>query len=143
MKKITFLLLLTIAFISCTGDDKLKIDSSEIVGAWNWTSTDGGVAFHIHETPESTGKDYQLILNSNNSYSLLENGITVSKGTFELSMRESQLFNKVSEFITFSGNMIEVHGLVLNGMITRTDQNTLNIMDDFPDGIGSTFSKIE
>lgn len=143
MKKFTFLLILAITFISCTADDKLKMDSSEIVGAWNWISTDGGMAFHIHETPESIGKEYQLILKSDNTYSLLENGITISKGTFELSMRESQLFNKVGKFISLSGDMEEAHGLVLNGMITRTDQKTLSITDDFPDGIGSTFSKIE
>lgn len=143
MKKITFLLLLAIVFISCTADDKLKIDSSEIVGVWNWTSTDGGMAFNIHETPESTGNEYQLILNSNYSYSLLENGNTISSGTFELSMRESQLFNRASKFITFSGDIEEADNLVLNGMITRTDQETLTIANDFPDGIGSTFSKIE
>lgn len=143
MKKFTFLLILAITFISCNADDKLKVDSSEIVGAWNWIRTDGGMDSHILETPESTGKEYQLILKSDNTYSLVENGITISNGTFELSMRESQLFNKVGKFITLSGDMEEAHDLVLNGMITRTDQKTLSIADDFHDGIGSTFSKIE
>lgn len=143
MKKLTIFLILAIAFISCTADDKLKTDSSGIVGTWNWTSTDGGIAFHIHETPESLGKEYQLILKSDNSYFLLENGIKISSGSYEISMKESQLFNELSKFITFSEDLEEVHGLVLNGMITLPDQNSLSISNDFPDGLGSMFSKMK
>lgn len=143
MRNISFLFLIAFGILSCSTDGKLPTENSEIVGIWNWKSTDGGFANHIHESPETLGKLYQLTLKSDHSYTIKENGISISKGTFDLSQKESQLFNKVHTFIHFSGDFEGVQGVVLNGMVRRIDQGTLSISDDFHDGIGSTFVRSE
>ncbi|WP_303316594.1 hypothetical protein Q4Q34_07245 [Flavivirga abyssicola] len=143
MKKLIYLFILTLGIISCSSDDKTEIDNSNIIGKWNWTNTDGGIAFHIHETPESLGVTLYLILNRNYSYSILENGTEISNGTYQLIQKESNLTNELETFITYSGNFQQPQGIILSGMINSYDNNKLGISQDFPDGIGSGFEKTD
>ena len=143
MKKIIYIFILTLGIISCSSDDETKIDNSDLIGKWNWTNTDGGIGFHIHETPETTGKIIHLNLNENYEYSVTENGIEISNGIYELIMKESIYSGEMERFIELQTIDQQYLGFVKNGIINIYENEKLNISDNNADGIGSEFVKIE
>ncbi len=143
MKKIIYLFVLTIGIISCSSDDETQISNTDLIGTWNWTNTDGGIGFHIHETPETTGKTNQIILMDNYEFSIIENGSEISNGTYELTMRESISSQEKERFITYSGNFQQPQGVVISGIVRVLENSTLNISDNIHDGIGSLFEKVK
>jgi len=147
MKNLICLLLVTAGMIACSSDnsdDNTRNNNSDLIGQWNWTNTDGGIGFTIHETPESTGTNFQLLLNADFSYSFLENGTEVSKGTFQITLKESNLTNEMENFISYSDSFDQPENIVVLGRIfTLENTNILTIDQDANDGIGSRFEKIE
>lgn len=143
MKKLIYLLILTLGIISCSSDDETKIDNSDLIGKWNWTNTDGGIGFHIHETPETTGKIIHLNLNGNYEYSVTENGTEISNGIYELTMKKSIYSGEMERFIKLQTIDQQYLGFVKNGIINIHQNEILNISDNNADGIGSEFIKIE
>ena len=144
MKKLIYLFILTLGLISCSSDDETKIDNSDIIGKWNWTNTDGGIGNHIHETPTSTNKTIILILEKDYTYSIIKNGIEISTGTYELSMKESIYSQDLEKFISYSDEEIEHLPSVLGGRIIRVyETNKLDVSNNFEDGVGSGYEKIE
>jgi hypothetical protein len=143
MKKIISIFILTLGIISCSSDGETKIDNSDLIGNWNWTNTDGGVGFHIHETPETTGKIIHLNLYENYEFSVTENGIEISNGIYELIMKESIYSGEMERFIELQTNDQPYLGFVKNGIINIYENEKLNISDNNADGIGSEFVKIE
>ncbi len=142
MKKLIYLFILTMGIISCSTDDNIRIDNSDLIGKWNWTNTDGGIAFQIHETPESTGKTIHLSLMENNTYSITENGNEISKGSYELILKKSIYSVELERFIQFPENH-QYTGIVMKGIIKTYESNKLDISDNNYDGIGSRFVRIE
>ncbi|MDP3314061.1 hypothetical protein [Lutibacter sp.] len=128
--------------ISCSSDDNTKIDNSDLVGKWNWTNTDGGIAFHIHETPELTGKIIHLSLMENYTYSITENGNEISNGFYELIIKKSIYSGELERFIQFPENH-QYTGIVMKGIIKTFENIRLDISDNNHDGIGSGFVRIE
>jgi len=143
MKKIIGIFILTLGIMTCSSEDETKIDNSDLVGNWNWTNTDGGVGFHIHETPETTGKTIHLNLNENYEYSVTENGIQTSNGIYELIMKESIYSGEMERFIELQTVSQQYLGFVKNGIINIDENEKLNISDNNVDGIGSEFVKME
>jgi hypothetical protein len=141
VKKI-YIFILTLGIISCSSDDEIGIDNSDLIGNWNWTNTDGGIGFYIHETPESTGKIIHLNLNGNYEYSVTENGIEISSGVYELIMKKSIYSGEMERFIQFPENQ-QYLGIVTQGIIKTYETNKLDISDNNHDGIGSGFIKVE
>ena len=142
MKNIIYLFILTLGFISCSSDNETEINNSDLVGEWNWTNTDGGIAAHIHETPETTGKIIHLNLMRNYEYSVTENGTEISSGIYELNMKKSIYSGEMERFIQFPENQQYI-GIVTRGIISTYENNKLDISDNNYDGIGSGFEKIE
>lgn len=128
--------------VSCSSDTVPEINNSDLIGKWNWTNTDGGIGFHIHETPETTGKIIHLILMQNYNYSITENGNEISNGTYELIMKESIYSGEMGRFIQLSENQ-QYAEIVVGGIIKTYETNKLGISDNNYDGIGSEFLKIE
>jgi hypothetical protein len=143
MKKLIYILIFTLGIISCNSNDGTTINNSDLIGKWNWTNTDGGIAFQIHETPESTGKTIHLTLMSNYNFSIAENGIEISKGTYELAMKESIYSGEMERFITIETIDQQYVGFVKNGIVNIDQNQALQISDNNYDGIGSRFEKIE
>jgi hypothetical protein len=142
MKNIIYLFILTLGIISCSSDNETEINNSDLVGEWNWTNTDGGIAAHIHETPETTGKIIRLNLMGNYEYSVTENGTEISSGIYELNMKKSIYSGEMERFIQFPENQQYI-GIVTRGIIKTYENNKLDISDNNYDGIGSGFEKIE
>jgi len=143
MKNLIYLFILTLGMISCSSDDETKIDNSDLIGNWNWTNTDGGIGFHIHETPETTGKIIHLNLNENYEYSVTENETEISNGIYELIMKKSIYSGEMERFIKLQTIDQQYLGFVKNGIINIDENEKLNISDNNADGIGSEFVRIE
>ena len=126
LKGLLLFLLLT-NFVSCTDKD----DSNSLIGTWSWVSTDGGLAFHIHDTPVSTGKNIDLQITSNGQYFIYTNGIITSKGTYIFSTQKSIVdgTNKKSIIFSVGGEM----------MIDKIDNLNLELSQNAFDGIGSSY----
>lgn len=144
-----FITLVGLLFISCDDQSKDEIAfkesqlliTSDITGTWNWLSTDGGIGFHIHNTPASTGKTITLSISEDYQYEIKENDVSKSKGTYTLILKNSIYSGNPARFIEISDdNYINQH-VVLNGIISIADEQQLNIADNFHDGIASQFSK--
>ena len=143
MKSLIYLFILTLGIISCSSDDETRIDNSDLIGNWNWTNTDGGIGFHIHETPETTGKLIHLNLNENYEYSVTENEAEISNGNYELLMKESIYSGEMERFIKLQTIDQQYLGFVKNGIVKIDQNENLNISDNNVDGIGSKFVRTE
>lgn len=148
MRKNIIFFIFAIGFISCSSNDETKIENSDIIGKWNWISTDGGFAFHIHEKP-TTENTFQLSLMKNYVYSIARNGNEVESGTYELVMKKSIYSGEMERFIICYAknqqlqNIEIVQNVVINGIIKVYETNKLDISDNNYDGIGSGFVKTE
>jgi hypothetical protein len=73
----------SIIIASCSKENKLLTDK-EIVGQWSWEvqHSPGGPA--LATTPQSTGINESIILNSDNSWSKVQNGTVIHSGTFKI-----------------------------------------------------------
>jgi len=142
MKKIVLVFLLTLGFFSCNSNGLIKIDNTDLVGKWNWLATSGGIANQINETPTTTGKNIELKLQKNHDYSIIENGIEIMSGTYDLSMKKSIYSGKMERFIKCSVNK-PLQNVIVSGIIKIYESNRLNISDNFFDGIGSDFEKTQ
>jgi hypothetical protein len=138
MKKIIYLFILTLGIISCNSDDEKVIDNSDLIGKWNWTNTDGGIAYHIHETPNTTGKIINLTLLENDTYSIIENGNEISNGTYEILMRKSIYSGEMERYIIYSEEY-QNQNTVISGIIRILENNSLSIADNNTDGVKSKY----
>lgn len=143
MKKYIYLIILTLGIMSCSSDEEATIDNSDLIGEWNWTATVGGINGDIKETPASIGKTYKMNLNSNYTYSLFEDAVEISSGTYELTMKESIYSGAKERFIAYSDNSQQPQNLVIIGIVKTYEINDLSIFDNNHDGIGSKFEKLE
>jgi hypothetical protein len=143
MIKLIYLLIFTLGISSCSSDDTEKIENTDLIGKWNWTNTDGGIAFHIHETPETTGKIIHLNLMEDYTYSTTVNGSEISKGMYELTLKKSIHSGELERYITLQTIDQLYLGFVKNGIVNVNNNDRLEISDNMYDGIGSQFVRIE
>jgi len=140
MKKMICLFILISGMISCTSDNETEIHNFDLIGKWNWISTDGGIGFHIHETPNSTGKIVELNIKDDNHYAIQENGSEVVNGTYEIVMKASIYSLDIERFIIYSAEY-QNQNTVVSGVIRVLENNKLSISDNNFDGIGSEYIK--
>ena len=128
-------LLITIVMIisitSCSKRaDKPSVEDS-LTGTWEWVSTNGGIANHIHETPASTGENIYLKITTDGNYFRYTNGVLTSNGTYVLLTRKCIHDLTDKTFIDFSSDY--------DFMIERLDKQNLEVSDEAFDGIGSSY----
>ena len=130
-------LLMTVMVIgfttACSKQGKKPIVEENLVGTWQWVRTDGGIAFHIHETPASTGKNIDLIINSDGKYFIYTNGNLTSDGTYALETRKCIHDHAIKTFINFSSD--------LDLMVEIIDEESLEVSDEAHDGLASSYKR--
>lgn len=126
------IIVLTVSITSCSKNaDGAK--SSSIVGSWEWVRTDGGFAYHIHETPVTTGNKIELKMESNHKYFIFTNGILTSQGTYSLETKKCTHDHTDKACINFSVDR--------DMMIERVNKDSLELSDEAYDGIGSLYQR--
>lgn len=105
-----------------------QVDQQQgLAGAWEWKSTDGGLGFHLHETPATTGKSEQLILTNNLRYSRYTNHVVTEEGAYTLTDRTCIHDKKSKTVIQFSGALQDI-------MVESMDRKKLVLSDEHYDG---------
>lgn len=141
MKKVILMSTFIFSLFSCTKEDNLPLNS-DLEGKWNWTSTKGGVGNNIDETPTSTEKTVVLILNKNNTYSILENNSEISNGTYEVKTKKSVYKKDMERFVSYSKN-VQISNVIVSGVFRVQSSGNLSILDNKADGLQSDFKKVE
>lgn len=77
MKQLLFGLFLATLFSACKKDE--AGDISELPGEWRWTSSS---SFGVTTTPQSTGRTFGFIFNTDSTCSRTGNWLTASSGTY-------------------------------------------------------------
>jgi hypothetical protein len=138
MKKLLIIPFLLFLIFSCDKNDVIDNLDYNVIGEWNWIRTDGGMAFHIHETPGAIGKSMQIKLTNDYGFTLTENDNVILNCTYELSLEKSIYSGELEKFIRLSEHY-QNKNIVLNGIVAVISNDTLTISDNTYDGIGSTF----
>ncbi|HUQ96601.1 MAG TPA: hypothetical protein VM010_02980 [Chitinophagaceae bacterium] len=133
LKRVTVVLLVfgatacarkTISAPTNTGNNKLA-------DSWQWLRTDGGLAFHIHNTPLSTGNAVVLKINSDSTYAFYTNNALTEKGTYTLQWHKCIHDGTEKNKLVFSsGNAL---------MIEKMAGDTLTLSDEHHDGLSSQY----
>ncbi|ULQ52721.1 hypothetical protein [Flavihumibacter fluvii] len=118
---------------SCAKQSATLNNEEALVGKWTWVSTDGGIANHIHDTPNSTGKIIEWEINANQTYFIYLNGMIQSKGTYHLTKDKSIKDGEDKSVINFSGGQAY--------MVLQVNKTSLEVTDNYIDGTSSVFSK--
>lgn len=130
-KKILAFTLLFFLIISCAKRED-EAENEQYVGVWNWVSTDGGIA-NEHQTPANTGITRTMDLTVDYHYSIKENGIPVSEGTYSISPGVTNTDHSEKIFINFS-NYPSV-------FVQSVNASDLYLVDDSIDGFNYHYSK--
>ncbi len=142
MKNLLLAISILCMLTGCKSTEDILLEDNMLMGNWSWKSTDGGFGFHIHQTPQSTGKSIQLILMKGNKYTIVENDSEVSSGFYLISTRKSIYTGEPGQYITIL-NPKENLPVVLEGILAIDEASNLAISDNHYDGLGSQFEKVE
>lgn len=141
MRKTILSVLLFTGLISCEKDTNSPQINSGLTGTWQWIRTDGGFAFHIHESPSTTGNTYLLKFIDENKMVIYENNTEILSGDYTIEKEKSIYSGEMEDYIVVTGEY-RIQSIVINGII-MIDQNSLSISDNCYDGIGSSYKRIE
>lgn len=120
---LAFMLMATFT-TSCT---KQVQNGEALAGTWEWKSTDGGLGFHLHLTPASTGQREQLKLTGNLRYFLYINNVMKEEGSYALWDQPCIHDKKKKTVIRFSGALQD-------RMVEKVDREQLVLSDEHYDG---------
>jgi len=133
MKKLVILLFFSfILFVSC--NDKV-LETNEIMGTWNWTSSSGGIA-GVTYTPESTGETMVLEFTPDSIYRVYKNDTLVVETEFSIVISESIYTQDSTKIITFDPGMIP-------RSIVFDSPNDLTLRDEVYDGFISHYRRMK
>jgi hypothetical protein len=118
MNKLAYLIILFLLFSSCKKD----CEDSPVAGQWEWYKATGGIG-NIYQTPQNTGRSWQLILNSDYTFTQTGDLMPTGNGTYTL-----------TEETTLPGWKRTLVNINLNGMIhtysyTMVSQDSLRLDD--------------
>ncbi|GLB47793.1 hypothetical protein [Neptunitalea lumnitzerae] len=133
MKKITTLLLIILVFISCSndGEDTLLLDSSSLVGTYEWIVTQGGSGY-IYNTPDNSNSTGSLTITSN-TVTFIFNGEVTIQGNYHLEVKNSDLLNEaMSAMVLDNGTYY----------LIDYDENSIILIEDVPNGFSYGYVKL-
>lgn len=132
--RISLIIALFALGISCSKNTSPAYRDLSLSGSWTWLSTDGGIAYNIHETPSSTGKSIRWDLNNNYTYAIYENGLLQSKGNFTMTTAVSIHDGLEKPMINFDNGT--------SRLVLKADAASLQVSDNAYDGTISVFSRV-
>lgn len=141
MRITVFSILIVSGLISCEKDNNSLQTNSGLTGTWEWIRTDGGFAFHIHESPSTTGNTYLLKFTDESKIVICENEQEIFSGDYTIEKEKSIYSGEMEDYIRVAGEY-QIQNIVINGIIT-IEQNSLSISDNCYDGIGSSYDRIK
>jgi hypothetical protein len=102
MKQLSILFLFGLPlFTSCKKDNT----ESTIFGQWNWTiQRENNPAYN--STPQSTGVTEVFIFNTNGTYSLTQNNMTLNSGTYKISSATNMMDGSMVTSILFTNQRV-------------------------------------
>ena len=133
--KITCFLItiLVTGFITgCTKKVEKSTNEASFIGTWEWVRTDGGFAFHIHETPVTIGKNIDLKITADGKYFIYTNSVLTSEGTYVLETRKCIHDYTDKTFINSPD---------FNFMVEHVDKENMEVSDENDDGVGSLYKR--
>ncbi|MGV3504855.1 MAG: hypothetical protein ACO1O1_14190 [Adhaeribacter sp.] len=134
MKRAYLFLMILFVALACENQEAAP---RTLAGKWEWVSTDGGIANHIHETPQASGKAIVLELDNNLTYREYLNGTLSSQGTYFLSKGTCIHDHQEKDVLTFSGDVLFAGQQHL--MVERLNNLNLYLSDENADGVESRF----
>ena len=126
--KLHSLLALILMAIFATGCTKQIETTHALSGTWEWKSTDGGLGFHLHQTPATTGTTQQLELKSNLQYVRYTNNAVTEEGTYSFTEQACIHDGQKKNIIHFSGSPQTY-------MVEKIAQQQLVLSDEHYDGV--------
>jgi hypothetical protein len=132
-KKIIYCFALFFSVTSCSKTGIQHRNDALLFGSWQWERTAGGLAGHIHDTPQSTGQTIELKLSENKRYTITTNGIVSSEGTYWLSTKKCIHDCSDKTFIDFSADPDQ--------MVELSSGNQLLLSDEATDGLMSHYKR--
>jgi hypothetical protein len=117
----------------CSKQTAFSVSEAQLYGSWNWVQTDGGIAYNVHETPASTGKNKLLEFRKNNTCVITINGRVTASGIYQLKTVTSIYDGKEKQLIEFAD--------LPENLILGVTGTTLTLADNAYDGLTSIYQK--
>jgi hypothetical protein len=126
---------ITVVAVACSKNAHYQKSGhdSRLTGTWQWERTDGGIGNHIHETPQSTGKNIVLKLSADSTYILFTNDEITAQGTYRIENRTCIHDHTSKPFLIFSASA----GM----MVEKQDAEHLSLSDEKHDGTKSLYKR--
>lgn len=131
-------ILLSVMLIACNDAPSTSLDNDNVAGNWSWLTTKGGIGGRINKNHTNTNVQFELILNDDYTYKIMENNIEVSSGKYQLKSQENGKTRSIDTLIIYNNND-KVQNVVIEGVIKRLNPQSLSIFDNNPKGITSHF----
>ena len=126
--RLNLLFAIMVMALFITGCSKQMGNAEGLTGTWEWKSTDGGLANHLHQTPSTTGIKEQLKLTNGLQYIRYKDGFVTEEGTYTLSEKACIHDKKLKSVIQFS----DAAGAL---MVENVDPQQLILSDEHFDGL--------
>ncbi len=124
MKKLLFLIPVFLLLLCACDNREDEFSNEAYTGTWKWVSTAGP---NVNETPLSTGKTVSLDFTSEWQYTISENDVEISSGTYSLYEDVSSTDHQQRMFIKFSADGIKI--------VKEINATTLSLQDDDVTGL--------
>ncbi|MEO6671057.1 MAG: hypothetical protein ABIN36_16365 [Ferruginibacter sp.] len=119
MIKLKYFLVCFLFFASCKKNNN---DSSSITGQWEWFKATGGIG-NVYQTPQSSGRSWQLTLNPDFSVSQTGDLMPGGDGTYTLTEETNQNSTRQLLNISSNGELTTFSYTFVSNTILRLDQN--------------------
>ncbi|WP_299769178.1 hypothetical protein [uncultured Dokdonia sp.] len=117
MKKLLFLLLVSLFMVGCSNDDD-QSNSLNLIGTWDWVRSSGGITGET-TTPESTGTSMTLEITNTTITRIVDNDLIISENAYSIQVRETMsgefremliVGDGIGQIITIEGNSLILTG---------------------------------
>jgi hypothetical protein len=106
-----------------------SVDAPEILGAWNWVESTGGIA-GITKTPQSSGETWKIEFREDGTYREVRNGQETT-GSYVIEKRTSIFDHEMRPAIVIQGRPDVIPA--------RSGGDHLTLSDNVYDGFNNTF----